>query len=731
MLHQIGAGVLGPVFRAYQPDPGRLVAIKQFRLDLEPDTETRFLDALQQIVAADLTHQGIAAPIAAGMAEAAPYLALDFVAAESFDVVMREHGPAQAREALRLARQVGSALDSAAAVGVLHGALHPRDVLMAADDVRVTGLGIAQALDSIGVTAPIRRPYAAPERAAGAPWDRRADTFGLAALVYEMLVGRRVTRVGDVAESLTAVHGCDTDRLRAVFARGLAEDPAERFESAREFSDALNRALTPAPSHAKSSAARRRRGAGAPSEGGPLVAELPLEAARDPDSSTVDADTRDDALEMSLLDAAMPPLEHGEAYPDVQSDVALSEPDLGDPDLDRVDTRLDAVPVPAALTDLDFRTIEGGRFEHTDTTSSVAVPTLRLDALDQETDAPPAAFNTPVVRDPADLSSKKDDEDLAREVAAAGSVYGTPFGRSTPLGASDGQGSGNWPIYLGVAVGLLVGFAFGYSYGLWRVTGSVLSGATLASSELAVQPVPAAPRPQAPPIAPVPAPSAPAAPALAASAASRPAASSAQTPERGASPSPRPAAPATVPSTARGARAASAPAIPAVPPPNPQPPRPATDTRVVVRTTPAGARVTIDGRDVGITPLTTANLSPGSHVVRLAHQGYAGAERRVRIGAAQPVQPIDVELVARPAREIAAAPVDPGRASGSLVLDSRPAGARVFVDEALVGTTPLQIDAIAGGDHAVRFELDGFDKWSTTAHVTAGTRTRVSGSLER
>jgi hypothetical protein len=43
----------------------------------------------------------------------------------------------------------------------------------------------------------------------------------------------------------------------------------------------------------------------------------------------------------------------------------------------------------------------------------------------------------------------------------------------------------------------------------------------------------------------------------------------------------------------------------------------------------------------------------------------------------------------------------------------------------------MQIDAITGGDHAVRFEMDGFGPWSTTAKVTAGGKTRVSGSLER
>jgi len=153
---------------------------------------------------------------------------------------------------------------------------------------------------------------------------------------------------------------------------------------------------------------------------------------------------------------------------------------------------------------------------------------------------------------------------------------------------------------------------------------------------------------------------------------------------------------------------------------------------VNVRSTPAGARVSVDGRDVGVTPFTLAALARGSHVVRITHQGYVAAERRVRIGSNQPAQSIEVDLVAtRPARGAAPPPATPERTSGSLMVDSRPAGARVFVDGKLVGTTPLLIDAVAVGDHAVRLELDGFNPWTASTKVSGGERARVSGSLEQ
>ena len=91
--------------------------------------------------------------------------------------------------ALRVAAQLAGALDFAAAVQIGHGALHPRDVLLSSDETRLTGLGVARALERIGVVAPVRRPYTAPERIAGGEWDRRADVFSLAALIARADVG--------------------------------------------------------------------------------------------------------------------------------------------------------------------------------------------------------------------------------------------------------------------------------------------------------------------------------------------------------------------------------------------------------------------------------------------------------------------------------------------------------------------------------------------------------------
>ncbi|MGH9349256.1 MAG: PEGA domain-containing protein, partial [Vicinamibacterales bacterium] len=73
------------------------------------------------------------------------------------------------------------------------------------------------------------------------------------------------------------------------------------------------------------------------------------------------------------------------------------------------------------------------------------------------------------------------------------------------------------------------------------------------------------------------------------------------------------------------------------------------------------------------------------------------------------------------------APRDPG----TLQVESRPRGARVFLDGRLVGTTPLRLADVRAGEHAVRIDLSGYRPWVTSVNVAAGSRQRVAASLER
>jgi serine/threonine protein kinase len=244
VLHQIGAGTLGPVYRGHDTQRERLVAVKLFKLDLPPERVHQLVAGLERIVEANLAHPAIATPVAAGLTGDSAYLACDYISADSLDLAVREFGAWPPADALQVGARLASALDHAVAAGLTHGCLHPRDVLMSARVTRLTGVGVGQLLAEIGIAPPVRRPYSAPERLGGSAWDRRADIFSLAALVHELLWGRRISATGAKAvEGMTALAGGDLDALKRVFKRALAEDPMERHPTAKIFVDALKRAL--------------------------------------------------------------------------------------------------------------------------------------------------------------------------------------------------------------------------------------------------------------------------------------------------------------------------------------------------------------------------------------------------------------------------------------------------------------------------------------------------------
>ena len=151
-----------------------------------------------------------------------------------------------------------------------------------------------------------------------------------------------------------------------------------------------------------------------------------------------------------------------------------------------------------------------------------------------------------------------------------------------------------------------------------------------------------------------------------------------------------------------------------------------------MRSTPAGARVVLDGRDVGETPLTLRNITQGAHTVRIARDGYVADERRVVVSAANPAPSLTVALArARRAGEATTIPAGPGQSMAALSVESRPAGASVFLDGKLIGRTPLQLREVAVGDRDVRLELEGYRRWSSTIRVAPGERRRVAASLDR
>jgi hypothetical protein len=591
VLHQIGAGALGPVFRAFDPGRERLVAVKLFRLDLPPERVHQLVAELERLIAAGLTHPAVVAPVATGIEGVSAYLAEDYVAAESLDIRLRR-GAASIAEALLITTQLAGALDAAAAANVDHGAMHPKDILLSGDEARITGLGIARAMERIGIPAQVRRPYTALERAAGSEWDSRADVFSLAAITHEMLWGRRLAATGsEAAAALTPIAGGDLARLCAVFRRALADDPGDRFTAAIEFAGALTDAF---PGVTRSN-------------------ELPPLLDASSDSDGVAEDVRPPRAQPLAQKADI------RLKPDVRPGRLMfgSEPEL-------------PLAPPAADT---------GRFA-----------ALDADVVVGEGEKPPVL--PPQLMEPP-----------------------RPLPDSVP--ADEGSRPTIWPLAFALLIGAALGFAGGFGVGAWGRLPGLREGTAVEST-----PAPA--------------------PAAAATSGSAVGAS-------------------TENAIGEARRAAAQPA------PKPAPAAPIVGS-LLVRSTPSGARVFVDNREYGRTPVTVDNLSRGAHSVRLAREKYVTDERQFIVTAAQRAQSMTVRLSPE-VPVVASRP--PAPSAMPLTVESLPAGATVFLDGRLVGTTPLVVPDVPVGEHALHLDRGGYERWSSAIRIVTSEENRVTASLDR
>lgn len=676
MLHQIGVGVLGPLFRTYEPSRDRLVAVKVFRLSVTPEQAGALVDELSRVVDVGLEHATIVAPIAAGLTGMTPYLAQEYVTGETLDVAMRQYAPGPLETTLPFITQLASAIDYACAAGVSHGALHPRDVFLTSELARATGFGVVAALERIGLRGPVRRPYSAPERIAGQPWGPAADIFALAAIAFELLTGRRPAGTGEQVVALLGEIGGTTDQLafRRAFATALADDPAERYGSAQEFAHALVVA------------------AGIEEPVVPGVAaseEGPLEQTEERWAETLSPLSNDQVDEPvpADVDRALPA---PTAPFELQS--AAAEPSLFE-GLEEFE-ELAAAPEVAA----ERRTpVEEGSVEYA------------ADADDEVEAGDDSEIDQWPSEEPAAASAQfavSDHDDRASRSAV---VMPQPASREWPRRAL-------LPLALTLAVVILVALVgFVANLGLDTPDPVQLTSAS-AGQELPVS--------SAADIR-LPSPSE-------SSLASR-ASPAGQESSDGIAVEVLDDLPVVpVPLAAPPVPRATPSAAPAVAPPSPlaSPPAPASlqpsPGRLLVRSSPPGALVDVNGAPRGTTPLALSELPYGSYTLRLSRPGYVSQVHELSISAGQPVGAVSVGLM--PAAAGAAAPA---RAAGSVFVESRPPAAQVFLDDERVGRTPVLLSDVAAGLHEIRIQRDGYRAWSTTTRVVASERTRVGASLDR
>jgi serine/threonine protein kinase len=245
----LGQGGFAWAFVGRGPD-GTPVAIKVLKPRYAGDAqfESRFRNESE--TAAKLEHPNIIRIRSVAKAGEHVYFAMD-LCADSLGARLAREGPLPEADILRLARDIGAALDFAHRQGVIHRDLKPDNVLIRSDGAAVlTDFGIARAVSgyvaSTGVNMTIGTPhYLSPEQAQGRPLDQRVDFYALGVTLYKAATGEvpfssndwfELARmhVEDPPPSLRKKRGELSKRFERVVMKCLAKHPDDRYANAGE-----------------------------------------------------------------------------------------------------------------------------------------------------------------------------------------------------------------------------------------------------------------------------------------------------------------------------------------------------------------------------------------------------------------------------------------------------------------------------------------------------------------
>lgn len=253
----LGKGAMGVVYKGFDPHIRRTVALKTIRRELVDDDQASMLLARFQNEAqagGRLSHPGIVGVYEWGEAGDLVFLAMEYVQGNSLREYFNRGTRFEVRDAVSIMAQLLDALHYAHEQGVWHRDIKPANlIIMNNGKLKVADFGIAR-IDTSNLTqagAVLGTPgYMAPEQYSGDTVDWRADIFSAGVVLYQLLTGVRPFIGNPEALAYKICHeqpalpseadpGRCSTQFDAVAMKGLAKSPAERYQDALAFRDAL------------------------------------------------------------------------------------------------------------------------------------------------------------------------------------------------------------------------------------------------------------------------------------------------------------------------------------------------------------------------------------------------------------------------------------------------------------------------------------------------------------
>lgn len=261
---RIGQGAMAEVFRAFDPEIGRDLAVKVLKGEFRENAQyaARFLREAK--AAGALSHPNIVTIYDVGQDGGYPYIAMELLEGEPLDAVLERYGRLPADDVLSIGLQLVDALSYAHGLGVVHRDIKPSNIVLAPDGrgVKILDFGIARVAEAHVDEAETLRTqagqvlgtprYMSPEQALGQEIDGRSDLFSTGTVLYELLTGRRAfdgSSAATLALQITqqdpppiADFAPDAPRgLQFIIGKLMAKRPDRRFADGAQAAEAFRR----------------------------------------------------------------------------------------------------------------------------------------------------------------------------------------------------------------------------------------------------------------------------------------------------------------------------------------------------------------------------------------------------------------------------------------------------------------------------------------------------------
>lgn len=256
----LGAGGMGIVYRGFDTQLHRVVAIKVLSPTLAFQGSARQRFAKEARAAAAVVHEDVVPIYDVQTEREIPFLVMRFIPGQSLQAKIDRQGALELKQILRIGKQLTAGLAAAHAQGLIHRDVKPANVLLeeGIDRALLTDFGLAQTIDDAGVTAsgmmPGTPPYMSPEQSRGEKLTEQSDVFSAGSVLYAMCTGRAPFRAQSPWKVLKLVEESQPKPIRelnpeipewlsAIIEKMMAKSPSDRYSTAAEVSGLFEQCL--------------------------------------------------------------------------------------------------------------------------------------------------------------------------------------------------------------------------------------------------------------------------------------------------------------------------------------------------------------------------------------------------------------------------------------------------------------------------------------------------------